>query len=107
MGYHAHLTDQSRDGGIDVYAKRISEAGTENIAIQCKHYPQGVVGVEHARALYGCIQAESSITKGVLATSGGFSKGCKDFVSQKRIDLFDGTHLCGLAEKFGLSISKS
>ncbi|MCJ7459044.1 MAG: SNF2-related protein [candidate division Zixibacteria bacterium] len=104
MGYHVKLTPQTKDRGIDIYAKRLSESGTESLAIQCKHYPNGIVGVEHVRSLYGVIHDQPSITKGVLITSGEFSKECKQFANGKRIELFDGTYLCGLLEKYNISI---
>ena len=105
MGFHVKLTPQTRDKGVDIYAKRVSESGTELLAIQCKHYPKGTVGVEHARALYGVIHDQPSITKGVLITSGTFSKDCREFVSGKRIELFDCNYLCGLLEKYNVSFS--
>lgn len=104
MGFHIKLTPQARDKGVDIYAKRSTESGTEYLAIQCKHYPKGVVGVEHARALYGVIHSQQYITKGVLITSGKFSKDCKEFVEGKRIELFDGTYLRGLLEKYNVSL---
>jgi HJR/Mrr/RecB family endonuclease len=103
MGYHVKLTPQTRDKGIDIYAKRLYENGTEVLAIQCKHYPKGTVGVEHARALYGVIHAQPSITKGILLTSGSFSRDCKEFVDGKRIELFDVNIVCGLLEKYDVS----
>jgi len=106
MGYQVKLTPQTKDQGIDIHAKRLSETGTEYLAIQCKHYPNGVVGVEHARSLYGVIQGQPSITKGVLVTSGEFSKECKDFANGKRIELFNGNYVCGLLEKHGVSFSE-
>ena len=105
MGFHVRLTPQTRDKGVDIYAKRISESGTELLAIQCKHYPKGMVGVEHARALYGVIHDQPNITKGVLITSGNFSKDCREFVDGKRIELFDCSYVCGLLEKYNVSFS--
>lgn len=105
MGFHVRLTPQTRDKGVDIYAKRVSESGTELLAIQCKHYPKGTVGVEHARALYGVIHDQPSITKGVLITSGIFSKDCREFVTGKRIELFDCIYVCGLLEKYDVSFS--
>ncbi|MBC8358134.1 MAG: restriction endonuclease [Candidatus Aminicenantes bacterium] len=100
MGYYIKLTPQTKDKGVDIYTQRSSESGTEYLAIQCKHYPKGVVGVEHARALYGVIQSQMNITKGILITSGRFSKDCREFAENKRIELFDGTYLRGLLEKY-------
>lgn len=104
LGYQVKLTSQTRDQGIDVFAKRVSESGTESLAIQCKQ--MGTVGVEHARSLYGIIQDQPSITKGVLVTSGEFSKECIDFAKGKRIELFNGAYVCGLLEKYGVSFSE-
>lgn len=106
LGYHAKLTPQSKDKGIDIWAQRVSETGTDLLAIQCKHYPKTRVGIEHARALYGVIQAQPSITKGVLVTSGDFSRECKDFARGKRIELFNGNYVRGLIEKYGISSFK-
>ena len=105
MGYQVKLTPQTRDQGIDILAKRQSESGLDYLAIQCKHYPNRMVGIEHARALYGVIHDKPSITKGILITSGSFSRECKDFVRDKRINLFDGIYVIGLLEKYGLSPS--
>jgi hypothetical protein len=104
MGYQVKLTPQTRDRGIDIYAKRISESGTEFLAIQCKHYPNGVVGVEHARSLYGVIHDQQSLTKGLLVTSGEFTKECREFARGKRIDLFNGVYVCGLIAKYNISL---
>jgi len=60
----------------------------------CKRYPKETVGVEHARALYGVIHDQPNITKGVLITSGDFSRDCREFVSGKRIELFDCNYVC-------------
>lgn len=106
MGYQVRPTSQTRDGGIDIFAKRVSESGTESLAIQCKHYTRGVVGVEHARSLYGVIQDQPSITKGVLATSSEFSQECKDFAKGKRLELFNGSYICGLLQKYDISFSE-
>lgn len=100
MGFYIKQTPQSKDKGVDIYAKRITESGIEYLAIQCKHYPKGVVGVEHARDLYGVIHSQQSITKGVLITSGNFSRECKEFAQGKRIELFDGIYLHGLIERY-------
>lgn len=103
MGYFVKLTPLTKDGGVDVYAKRSNESGTESLAIQCKHYPNGVVGVEAARSLYGVIQDDPSITRGFLVTSGEFSRECKEFVRGKRIQLFDGTYLEGLFKEHNVT----
>jgi SNF2 family DNA or RNA helicase len=102
MGYDVRLTPQTRDKGIDIYAKRATESGTEQLAIQCKRYEAGVVGVEHARALYGVMQDQPAITRGVLATNSRFSGDCRTFADGKRIELVDGVRLKGLLAKYDL-----
>ena len=104
MGYDINLTPRSRDGGIDIHAKRLTEVGTECFAIQCKHYLGRSVGVDHARSLYGVIQAQSHITKGILVTSGRFSADCREFAARKRLELFDGPYICGLLVKYDVSL---
>ena len=104
MGYRVKLTPPTKDKGVDIYATRQSESGTEYLAIQCKHYPNSKVGVEHARSLYGVIHDQQSFTKGLLVTSGEFSRECREFAGGKRIDLFDGVYLCGLIAKYKISL---
>jgi len=101
LGYSVRVTQRSRDGGVDIYAKKSTASGLDYCAIQCKHYPEGVVGVEAARALYGVIQDEPRITKAVIATSGTFSRDCRLFVQSKRIELWDGQKIEGLYERLG------
>ena len=98
MGFDVDLTQHSRDGGVDLYARRENEAGVEEIAVQCKHY-SGTVGVAEARALYGVVSAERRLTRGVLVTSGSFSTGCQEFADRNRIGLIDGEHLRELLEE--------
>ena len=105
MGYQVKLTPATRDKGVDIYAKRLSETGTESLAIQCKHYPDRVVGVDHARSLYGVINDQPSLTRGILVTSGKFSSDCKAFSTGKRIELLDGEYLLVLLEKYQAEIN--
>lgn len=103
MGYLVKETPPTRDGGIDIYAQRISDSGTEKLVVQCKHYPNNKVGVEHIRALYGVITNKQDITRGVLITSGQFSEDAKNFASGKRIELYDISYLLGLLTKYKIS----
>ena len=90
LGFEVDCTKQSRDGGVDFYARQATEAGNmEEIAVQCKLYT-GTVGVEAARALYGVINDQQHLTRGVLVTSSGFSTDCQQFIAGKRIDLITG-----------------
>ena len=102
MGYEVRPTQQSRDGGVDLYAKRARDAGTEEIAVECKHYPNRTVGVVPLRALYGVVTSQPQLTRGVLVTSGSFSRDACKFVDGKRMDLIAGERLCELLTKYDL-----
>jgi len=104
MGFAVKLTPATRDGGVDLYAKRISAAGRDHIAIQCKHKPNSRVSRPEAQALYGVISADQSLTKGIIVTSGDFSSDCRDFVQGKRIELINGGELRGYLQKFNIKI---
>ncbi len=90
MGYGVQRTQQTRDGGVDLYASRAHEVGEETIAVECKHYQQRTVGIVPVRSLYGVLTAQPHLTRGVLVTSGSFSRDCEEFAAGKRIDLVDG-----------------
>lgn len=103
MGYAVRVTPPSRDGGVDVFALRYTDSGTEQLAIQCKHYPGHKVSVDAVRSLYGVVQASQHISRGVLVTSGGFSSESDAFATGKRIELISASRLLGLMEKYGVS----
>ena len=71
MGYDVARTPRSRDGGVDLYARKTNEAGDE----------------QH-------------LVRGVLVTSGSFSDWCRSFAEGKRIDLIDRERLCELLEHY-------
>lgn len=89
LGFECEKTRASRDGGVDIFALKATAASTEFLAIQCKHYPNDVVGVDAARDMFGVINADQTITQGVLVTSGRFSRDCEDFARPRRIVLRD------------------
>lgn len=104
MGYYVKLTPISRDEGVDLYAKKVSDSGTVYLIIQCKHYPNRKVGVEHVRSLYGVLTSKQAITKGILITSGQFSEDAKNFAQDNRIELYDCAYLFGLLHKYDVSL---
>lgn len=89
MGYSARVTQQSRDGGVDVVAINDTGSGREKLAIQCKHQA-GTVGREVLQNLLGVIAADPSFSMGVVVTSSEFSGDAKQFAQQNgRIRLID------------------
>ena len=104
LGYSTEVTQRTRDGGIDVWARRYSSSGdVEVLVIQAKHWQSKSVGIAEAQRHYGVVMDNRDVTKGVLVTSGGFSTECRRFAEGKgQLELIDGTRLRGLARKHGL-----
>ncbi|MDR0338494.1 MAG: restriction endonuclease, partial [Planctomycetaceae bacterium] len=104
MGYHTKLTQKSRDGGVDIFAKKHNISGSyDEVIIQCKHKERidGTVGVQPVRELFGVLRSDNRFTKGILVTNGIFSQDADAFAKDNGIELIDGMHLKGLEIKFG------
>lgn len=88
------VTKKSGDGGIDGTGKlRINGVFSFNVAFQCKRY-SGVVGAGEVRDFRGSLN--NNIEKGVLITTGTFSKAAKSEAAdpgKRLIDLMDGEEL--------------
>jgi len=76
MGYRIKLTPPSRDGGLDIHARRSKRGQSEHLLIECKRY-DAHVGVKIARALLGVVTM-SNATKGVIVTTGEFTRSALD-----------------------------
>ncbi len=100
MGFVSQATPMSRDGGVDVVARRQTDVGSEHLIIQCKHSPEGVIGEPIIRELVGTWQAHREATRAVLVTSGRFSSGALELAKNHRIDLIDGLYLVGLLRRY-------
>ena len=101
MGYHSRVTKQSGDGGIDIFAKLQTPAGTDEVIIQCKHKqdPSSTVDVAKVRELFGVLSANRKLSKAFLVTNGRYTRGAIDFATQNGIELIDGAKLLGLVER--------
>lgn len=93
LGYEASVTQQSRDFGVDVVAKR----GRERIAIQVKRYAKAVSlgGVQQAVAgmhKYNC-------NKAMVVTNNYFTPGAQDLASHSSCELVDRDGLAGLIRR--------
>lgn len=104
MSYEVRLTPETRDAGIDALAMRYTDTGTEEIAIQCKHYPGRKVGVPDARDFYGALAIKRPKTRGHLVTSGSFSDDCKRYSETVGLELYDINRLLGLLEKYDVRL---
>lgn len=79
IGYNTTLTQQTRDGGFDILAEKISDEGKEEIIIECKRYSKKI-GVKVVREFYGVLQSARK-TKGLIITSSSFTREAKRFAN--------------------------
>lgn len=102
MGFSVETTKASGDGGIDLIAYNHEPVLSGKYIIQCKRY-SGSVGEPIIRDLYGVITSERA-NKGILMTTGYFTKSAIAFAEGKPIELIDGEQLDVLLKKHGVSI---
>lgn len=99
------VTKKSGDGGIDGTGKlRINGIFSFNVAFQCKRY-SGVVGAGVIRDFRGSLT--QNIEKGVLITTGSFSKAAKLEATdpgKQQIDLIDGEGLIDKIAEYSIGV---
>jgi len=94
MGYHARVTQQSGDGGIDIIAHK-DELGFEPpiIKVQCKQTLEQI-GRPKVQELHGAVEMGEH---GLFVTLGGFSADARTFERSKpNLRLIDGNTLIEL-----------
>jgi superfamily II DNA or RNA helicase len=99
QGYRIERTGGSHDGGVDVFATKVTATGMDRLAIQCKRQKQNV-GQPVLRDLWGVVNSDHAITQGVVATSSEFTSEAQAFASGKRLRLLDGKTIQRLAREF-------
>lgn len=99
------VTKKSGDGGIDGTGKlRINGIFSFNVAFQCKRY-KGLVGASEIRDFRGSLTTD--IEKGIMITTGSFSKAAKEEASnpgKKQIDLIDGEEFMNKIAEYGIGV---
>lgn len=91
MGFSVETTKASGDGGIDLIAYNSQPLLSGKYIIQCKRY-SGSVGEPIIRDLYGVVTSERA-NKGILLTTGYFTKSAITFAESKPLELIDGVNL--------------
>lgn len=91
MGFTVETTKASGDGGIDLIGYNTQPLLSGKYIIQCKRYA-GSVGEPIIRDLYGVVTSERA-NKGILITTGHFTKSAIGFAENKPIELIDGAQL--------------
>ena len=101
------VTRKSGDGGIDGTGKlRINGIFSFNVAFQCKRY-KGQVGAPQIRDFRGSLG--TNIEKGVLITTGAFTREAKEEASsegKRLIDLMDGEELINKLAEYGIGLNE-
>lgn len=99
------VTKKSGDGGIDGTGKlRINGIFSFNVAFQCKRY-KGMVGAGEIRDFRGSLTTD--IEKGVMITTGSFSKAATEEASnpgKQQIDLIDGDEFMNKIAEYGIGV---
>ncbi|MBI4311595.1 MAG: restriction endonuclease [Chloroflexi bacterium] len=88
-GWSVETTRTTRDGGIDLVARRTVDASGEiTVFIQCKNHVQPV-GVDIVRQLNGVLPKLQTGTRGVVACPAGFTADARSFARDRGILLWD------------------
>ena len=99
------VTKKSGDGGIDGTGKlRIQGIFSFNVAFQCKRY-KGQVSASDIRDFRGSLTTD--IEKGVLITTGTFTKSAKEEASnpgKQQIDLIDGDEFMNKIAEYRIGV---
>ena len=96
-GWSVETTPLTRDGGIDLIARRNDDVGVEVILyIQCKNY-SSPVGVDVVRELNGVLPKQLSGVRGVLVCPSGFTADAISFAKDRGVALWDRHHLFELS----------
>lgn len=99
------VTKKTGDGGIDGTGKlRINGIFSFSVAFQCKRY-KGAVGAPEIRNFRGSLTTD--IEKGVMITTGTFTKAAKEEASNpgmQQIDLIDGEEFISKIAEFGIGV---
>jgi HJR/Mrr/RecB family endonuclease len=83
FGFAIELTARTSDNGADIIAVR-DGVGTSKFLIECKRYSQDrKIGVDVVRAIHGSVVAAQA-TKGMIVTTGTFTRGAKDYLDRNR-----------------------
>ena len=99
LGYDAELTQASRDGGVDVIARRDDVVGvTTTLYIQCKNHA-APIGVEVVRAIAGVVPVDDPGGRPAVICPKGFSADATRFAGHRGVQLFDSARLSELLER--------
>ena len=93
LGYTVQSTPRTGDQGIDIILRKDGKT----TIVQCKSH-QSPVGPAVARELYGSMRATKA-DGAILACTGGFTRGVKQFAQGKPINLISAAELAKMGER--------
>jgi len=96
-----HTGNHSGDGGIDIELTN----GTDLILIQCKRWLKRNVDVKPVRELLGVVTSRKA-AKGILITSGRFTRDAKNFEHRGQLELITGSGLLELIRDVQVNSNK-
>lgn len=100
-GWRVELTPVTRDGGIDLVARKPAALGVESVLfIQCKNHATAV-GVDYVRELNGALPEHAPGASGVLICQSGFTSDAAAFAKERGVLLWDRRYLDDLARGSG------
>ncbi len=94
-GYHLNHHKKSYDGGVYMYAKRITPKGISEVIIQSMRVERAneVVKETTLKKLLALLLSNKKIAKAILVSNGSFDNAAIAFATQHKIELIDGTKL--------------
>ncbi|WP_440998065.1 restriction endonuclease [Arhodomonas sp. SL1] len=98
-GGEVHVTQASRDGGVDAIAFDPDPIRGGKMVIQAKRYTN-TVGVSAVRDLYGTVVNEGAV-KGILITTSDYGPDAYAFAKDKPLALLSGANLLHLLAEHG------
>jgi len=100
LGLQASRTTVTGDGGIDVVAYCQTPIFSGKYIIQCKDWAKPV-GEPVVRDLFGLVLSEGA-NKGIIITTGDFTRAARRFAEDKPIELIDGEGLRQLLRRHNI-----
>lgn len=89
------------DGGVDVVLRKDGQM----VLVQCKNWKSASVGSPIIRDLYGAM-TKAGASRGIVITSGRFTKDAQDFAQGTPIELIDGKQLLALLQEVQRPVGK-
>lgn len=91
LGYSVYVTKKSKDGGVDVFAKKyVAEFDRHFLCvIQAKKYARKKIGIAEVQRISGVIKSEHA-NLGVIITTSDFSdEAIREAMKQKNVELIN------------------